>query len=906
VVGNRDEFDENGVVPVHYGVTKRFIGEKEIMLDKIYANTKGKKQLDQRLDQHLFAVGYLAKLLVEKLFPNEKSLAKQVYISGCWHDMGKIDSKFQKSLISGKSYSLENYPRHHEVSLLLFKILFDSSDNLDVIEHGIFWHHEKPKRKKEFHNGLINIFTTFKDLKENHREIFETTKAMLSSIDEILNEYDEEFNVEVQTVKNVYFDALEDNLEGVSSPRYKQYSDRNEIDGYYGNINKNARNNIARTAIISADYKISSLSSTKLNTYLSTKTLDKLIEEMLPKDRDLKRDIKNSLEWFDKEYGKSQRNIDQQKVAKKLSSYSREIPVLRGPAGCGKTKIALEWAMNTSAKKIYWICPRVQVCQGIFEDLCSKEEGADRYLPNTNIEIVTGEDKRTQKDGKVDETKEGEEFSSESHIIITTIDQIINTIIITTYTYKGITTLVDFLDAHVVFDEFHEYVNMKGFNFLFAELIACKRMKQDDEETLPDTLLVSATPHTLFVEKFLGIKSRDIISIESFNQSRYKIDFKSYSLEDEINPLTELQKEKSVFIISNTATTAQMSFINHQDKENAILFHSKFIKKDKRELFQEISKSFKKNGTQIYDILRSGPVVQASLNISAKKMISEMSSAENILQRLGRLDRFGLNPDINHYTIAISEGVKNGKSKGKNSDSSSYWLNELFSLKSSNAWYEFLHKNLEDKTYTINEIYGLYDEFYRDDKSLKSLEEDLLKALEKSIELLNSKIQEPVSPFKNKEKNSIKIKRNSLRGDNLFVQMAQCKIDSLDEYSILEEYAYDKVEDALTLDKKIIEKDGNSSGDSLLHEMAKIHLYIVENRDIPKNFTLRKFYFKKEAIDPSNPIFVSYKPTDLKLVKANQKAHENAYYYAQGLKQPIGIIQLNKLEKGTDNETENR
>ena len=52
-------------------------------------------------------------------------------------------------------------------------------------------------------------------------------------------------------------------------------------------------------------------------------------------------------------------------------------------------------------------------------------------------------------------------------------------------------------------------------------------------------------------------------------------------------------------------------------------------------------------------------------------------------------------------------------------------------------------------------------------------------------------------------KNSIKIKRNSLRGDNLFVQMAQCKIDSLDEYSILEEYAYDRVEDALTLDKKI-------------------------------------------------------------------------------------------------------
>ena len=41
VVGNKDEFDENGIVAVNYGITKRFIGEKEIMLDKIYANTNG-------------------------------------------------------------------------------------------------------------------------------------------------------------------------------------------------------------------------------------------------------------------------------------------------------------------------------------------------------------------------------------------------------------------------------------------------------------------------------------------------------------------------------------------------------------------------------------------------------------------------------------------------------------------------------------------------------------------------------------------------------------------------------------------------------------------------------------------------------------------------------------------------
>ena len=90
VVGNRDMFNEEGIVPVHYGITKRFIGEKEIMLKEIYANTNG-----QRLDQHLFAVGCLSKMLVEKIVPENENLAEAVYIAGCWHDIGKIDDSFQ-------------------------------------------------------------------------------------------------------------------------------------------------------------------------------------------------------------------------------------------------------------------------------------------------------------------------------------------------------------------------------------------------------------------------------------------------------------------------------------------------------------------------------------------------------------------------------------------------------------------------------------------------------------------------------------------------------------------------------------------------------------------------------------------------------------------------------------------
>jgi CRISPR-associated endonuclease/helicase Cas3 len=64
------------------------------------------------------------------------------------------------------------------------------------------------------------------------------------------------------------------------------------------------------------------------------------------------------------------------------------------------------------------------------------------------------------------------------------------------------------MNATVVFDEFHEYAPMAGFNILFAELIKCKKLQQSIE-TIPSTLLVSATPNYYFVKDFLDI-SEDV------------------------------------------------------------------------------------------------------------------------------------------------------------------------------------------------------------------------------------------------------------------------------------------------------------------------------------------------------------------------------------------------------------
>jgi len=897
VVGNRDEFDENGIVAVNYGVTKRFIGEKEIMLENIYANTNG-----QRLDQHLFAVGYVAKGLIKKTIPNDENLAEAVYVAGCWHDIGKIDGSFQNWVKLNKKFkeipeegehidkqtgkfSWQKYPRHNEFSLLLCEIVFDvavlnNAKTLDIIKHAVYWHHAKPLRNsKDEIKGIVGIYNKIDDFEHTYSAIIDNIKGVFESIDEMANRYDEDLKVSHISVPR--FDDIEERLEGVDLPKYKRYSTKEKLEGYKLNIGVNAKNALARTAIVTADRLVSALTADELREHINNKTLESLFTDALDKKRGLGVEIQTCLDGFISKYPNSERNEPQKKVAKELADKEINIAVLKGSAGCGKTKIALEWALETSAKRIYWVCPRVQVCEGIYADLSSNE-----YLPNSSIEIVTGDIKKRRFTGKEQETPENEIFASD--IVITTIDQIVNSIT----THKQITSLMDFMNAHVVFDEYHEYINMQGFNLLFAELIEAKKLQQEySEDTYPNTLLVSATPNPLFVKEFLRLDDESIVGMKSFNDSDYKIEFIKYDdNKDDANPLMQEQKSKNTFLISNTAIMAQRSFIEHQSKENAILFHSKFIKKDKEYLFGEIFNSFKKEGTKKYNVLRSGPVIQASLNITCDKMISEMTHAENFLQRLGRLDRFGENSTINQYIIAITEGVKNGKSI----DGSSRFLSKLDSLRSTKVWYEFLQNNKKER-YTINDIYELYEAFYNDDNTKEAIRQDLIASLKKSVEVIDAKVLDPKSFPKSKkdEKGGVKIKKNSLRGNSLFVQMAQCKIESVNKFEILDEYAYEELNDAITLETSVIEGygfDGKpDSKKNLLGFMAQKH-HNIKGVKAQKDAEIRM-----KARDPITPIYLSY--TLEELSTWSMEPHEYAQYYAIGLKQPIGILSLQQLKK---------
>ena len=905
VVGKRDKFDEQGVVPVNYTNNRIIIGEIEIMTDQYYANTKG-----QRLDQHLFAVGYLAYRITRKLVPGDDNLAESVFIAGCWHDIGKTDPGFQDWLakplkkknfedvpddgqhiidVKTSKFSWQKHPRHNEISLLLFHLLFDGKgvnpDSLKRAKHAIYWHHAKPLRdKKNEIKEMIGIFNKLDNLEQNYSKLTVSAVAILKSLNGIANEYfqeDEEVPVDIYSLKRLKLDNIEDALEEVKLPEYKRYSPKESIGQYENNIRHNAKNNLARSALITADRLVSQITGDTLDEHINNRSLDEMFDKAFRKDRGLKLHIQQCLDGFNQNNPDVERNEEQSIVANELADEEVTIGVLRGPAGCGKTKIALEWALKTEVRRIFWVCPRVQICEGLFKDLA-----LDEYLPNAKVEICTGDIKRTRESGKAVDTPEGKEFSGD--LVITTIDQIVNSIT----THRNVTTLMEFMNAHVVFDEYHEYINMPAFNLLFAELVECKKYQQAEDNALPNTLLVSATPNPLFVTGFLRLKKKDIVNIKSFNQSKYNIDFKEHdeNLEDGTNQLFE-QQPANTFVISNTVITAQKSFIDNQNKENGILLHAKFTKTDRAKWFEKAFSAFKENGTRDYDVLRSSPVIQASLNITCDKMVAEMTHAENFLQRLGRLDRFGKNDKINQYVVAITDGVKRGKEKG----SSATFLNKLKSLQSTKVWYDFLQNELSDGEITINQIYDLYDRFYKDENCRKWIEQDLVAALKDSVVRIENKLVDPVTfPKYKKEDNKIKIKKYSLRGDSRFVQMAVVEIINR-KHSLKHKNKY--VDDVLTYELSKIEGIHNGQykpdRDLLSFMYKKDHKIqtMKTGKRVKQKYSTNTI--KNEARDPESPIYVSYTNEDLDL--CNDRPRQYAIYYAIGKQQPIGAISLEQL-----------
>jgi CRISPR-associated endonuclease/helicase Cas3 len=294
VVGNKNKFNSLGVVPVNT-TTKEipmdFTQDKPIK-GVIYANTHL-----QRLDHHLFAVGFVAQVLYSDFYPDKKNQANAAFISGCMHDIGKLDPSFQSWVIDPKSknyqaddgqhidttkFSFEKHRRHNEISALIFQCIADRAKDISPIKqsikHAIYWHHAKPfrpKLKDEF-DTYGKIYSKLKSSLADKawRLISEHSIIMLNKVCELDVNYR---GVTESALKKSFMTEVDDeilvNYEHTPLPSYKKYGTVGNIREYENKVRINSNNNEIRACLITADRWVSSLSAKELAHHIKHKTL---------------------------------------------------------------------------------------------------------------------------------------------------------------------------------------------------------------------------------------------------------------------------------------------------------------------------------------------------------------------------------------------------------------------------------------------------------------------------------------------------------------------------------------------------------------------------------------------------------------------------------------------------------
>ncbi len=129
---------------------------------------------------------------------------------------------------------------------------------------------------------------------------------------------------------------------------------------------------------------------------------------------------------------------------------------------------------------------------------------------------------------------------------------------------------------------------------------------------------------------------------------KHHIVFENKMIEDDIEEICSLMLAgKRVIVLRNKVRNAQetyrkiLNFLNESDSKKVSLLHSKFTQNDRKEKEKAVMKEFEnsKDAEPKGRILVSTQIVEASLNIDADYLFTDIAPADALIQRMGRVYR---------------------------------------------------------------------------------------------------------------------------------------------------------------------------------------------------------------------------------------------------------------------------
>lgn len=360
--------------------------------------------------------------------------------------------------------------------------------------------------------------------------------------------------------------------------------------------------------------------------------------------------------------------------------------------GMGKTEAGLLWIGNT---KGFFILPLKTAINSIYERI-------RMGIVKEKIEERVGLLHSDTKDIYMENFSESDTFDMyyESTkqlslpLTICTLDQIFDFV----YRYKGFEPKLATLSySKIVLDEIQMYS---------PDLLAYVIRGLKDITRMGGKFAILTATFPKIIEDFLKREEIEFQVSPNFKKKelplRHKVEIREERIDSDF--ILSSYKKNKVLVICNTVKEAQKIYEELLEKmkdiERVNLFHSKFIKRDRKKKEEDILKLGDKNNKD-YGIWVSTQVVEASLDIDFDILITELSDLNGLFQRMGRCYR----------NRPLVEGVTNcyvfiGDEKQKNSGVGSVVDKEIYNFSR-----EYLKKKLVGeidenmKMTAISEIY---------------------------------------------------------------------------------------------------------------------------------------------------------------------------------------------------------
>ncbi len=553
------------------------------------------------LEKHLQDVAiYLKELLdayrfwLEYFLPNTDSFIRELIQAALVHDIGKATEGFQRFLKKGTPWDF----RHEVLTLAMLDLEHDTGSSRFYALAAILTHHKNVDDKLLLRSTGAKRASTFLP------KVIEKQKIIAREL-------------------CPYRDWLQEYLTKINL-RYKE-PDFGSVKKFHENLleesedlsvlqNKGFKLAIARGALMAADHAV----SFGVKHFLKTLHEPKLAQN--PRD-------------FQIRAGQCEGNL-----------------ILEAPTGAGKTEAALRWSLKNrkAGERIFYLLPTRASIHAMYHTLqrCFGNDYVGFIHAKALNYLFEQYDTENYKEAYHKARQEKElNLLFYKPIKVLTPYQIIKW-------FFGLKRFeigfLELLGGVFIFDEIHAYdphtmaLILETLTLLSRFQGRCLLMSA----TIPNFILSEI--EKIFSEKIVHLKldQNDPIEQKLLKRCRHQLIFRECYLEDLLDEIVRLSQTKKILVVANRVNQAQKIYQQLREnfglsREEVFLLHNRFTYEDRNRKEQRIIKVLKGKERAPLKILVATQVIEVSLDISFDVMFTEIAPVDDLLQRMGRVNRYG-------------------------------------------------------------------------------------------------------------------------------------------------------------------------------------------------------------------------------------------------------------------------